>query len=65
MAIKTIVILILLYLAIGVLVHNYTEPRLRKKRFRSYSRHDKMIWFLDVFLWFPFTLVAIYKKIIE
>jgi len=63
MTTKTLVILCLSYIAIGRVIHEETEPNLRDKKLWHYSIEEFAIYFADLFLWFPFMLIAIIKYV--
>jgi hypothetical protein len=61
MTTRTIVLFVLIYLAIGRLVHEATEPALREKSIFKYNRIELGIFYVDLFLWLPFLMLAIIK----
>jgi len=45
--------LYILYVLIGILVHYETEPSLRKKKFRKYTKVNWVTLSLDLVFWMP------------
>lgn len=60
---KTEIIIVLIYLIIGRLMHEYTEPKLTRKSLFNYNKVELIMYFMDLFLWPVFLIISIFYPI--
>lgn len=56
---------IIIYIAIGYMIHWVTEPILRHKSIWNYSKDNLLTLFFDVVLWFWFVIAIGFIKMLK
>jgi hypothetical protein len=60
---RTVIFSVLIYLAIGRLMHESTEPYMRNKSISHYNNSELIVLCLDLFFWLPLLIISTFKSI--